>query len=252
MGIIREGFDGDVSAEWVPYTNVQRTVENGRLICSAGTIMGALIAPYKLTLNNPIEFDIAMVHDGTGMAHAGFWLCDETQKDWVRFAFQDNKININAIPNQNPNYVYNWQALFEKSVDRLTGDTRRLKVEWHSDTNASFFVDSEMIATLDIGFKAVYFAVFVYGATIAIDNLMLSSDVFVVQGNSLQDDGKASRYILINDWKTGDFIKKIVPSNTGGWQYVTDNNNPVLVTHVGEDGFAPQADGGIIPILLVE
>lgn len=72
----------------------------------------------------------------------------------------------------------------------------------------------------------------------------------VVLGNSKQDDGVASRFVLINDWQTGDFIAKVVPQADGSWSCVVKDIKPLLITHVGADGFKPQADGGIIPVVL--
>lgn len=71
---------------------------------------------------------------------------------------------------------------------------------------------------------------------------------YKVGGISLQDDGKASRLVIVNDWQTGDFLGKVVPDTTGKWQFLINEQKILLVTHIGEDGFAPQADGGITPI----
>lgn len=70
----------------------------------------------------------------------------------------------------------------------------------------------------------------------------------VVQGKSLQDDGKASRFVLIHDWASGNFIQKVVPAADGSWSYTSSNANKLIVTHIGAEGFAPQTDGPITPV----
>lgn len=74
--------------------------------------------------------------------------------------------------------------------------------------------------------------------------------MYGVNGVSLQDNGQASRFILVHNWRTGEFLDKITPKANGDWTYLNPSKEPLLITHVGEDGFAPQADGGIIPIMV--
>lgn len=69
-----------------------------------------------------------------------------------------------------------------------------------------------------------------------------------VMGKSLQDNGKASRFVLIHDWESGSFIQKVVPSTDGSWSYSPPNANKLIITHIGEEGFAPQTDAPITPV----
>lgn len=69
-----------------------------------------------------------------------------------------------------------------------------------------------------------------------------------ISGKSLQDNGKASRFILIHDWATGDFIQKVIPAADGSWSYSPPNANKLIITHIGEEGFAPQTDAPITPV----
>lgn len=69
-----------------------------------------------------------------------------------------------------------------------------------------------------------------------------------VSGNSKQDDGKISRFVLIDNWDTGGRIAKIVPDGSGNWSIPLETNVKVIVTHIGEDGYRPKADAPIIPV----
>lgn len=71
-----------------------------------------------------------------------------------------------------------------------------------------------------------------------------------ISGNSKQDDGIASRFVLISDWQTGDFIAKVTPQANGDWEYISPNSNKLIVSHVGAEGFAPKIDAPITPALV--
>lgn len=71
-----------------------------------------------------------------------------------------------------------------------------------------------------------------------------------IKGNSKQDNGVASRFVLINDWQTGDFIKKITPLANGDWEYIPRNSNKLIISHIGAEGFAPRIDGPITPVAI--
>lgn len=140
---------------------------------------------------------------------------------WIGYVFPTpvavNTIGLQMFPMMDPNWGHEWQ-----SADVEYSDDG---VNW----NVYGFIEPK-IAEMDLS----YITTPVIG-------------LYTVGGRSLQDNGIASRFVLINDWQTGDFIKKIVPSSNGEWEYKVKNQNPILVTHVGADGFAPQSDGGIIP-----
>lgn len=145
---------------------------------------------------------------------------------WIGYVFPTpvtvTSIGLQMYQSMQSNDGYEWQtADVEYSDD---GNT------WHK-----YGVIEPKIAAMDLS----------YITTPVLTTPVLAS--YSVKGRSLQDNGLASRFVLINDWQTGDFIQKIVPSSNGDWEYVTSSQNPVLVTHVGADGFAPQSDGGVIP-----
>ena len=72
----------------------------------------------------------------------------------------------------------------------------------------------------------------------------------LIGGNSKQDDGKPSRFVLIHNWDTGEFIDKIVPDSQGNWQKQLLSNIKTVVTQVGDNGYRPIADAPIIPVVV--
>lgn len=75
-------------------------------------------------------------------------------------------------------------------------------------------------------------------------------NTYKILGKSLQDDNHASRFVLINDWQTGDFVAKVTPQANGDWEYRTLNANKLIISHIGAEGFAPRIDAPIIPVAI--
>lgn len=249
--IISNTFDTNTSSEWTIYNGGSRTVGNGSLIyTNNSTSQGVLLSPYNLTVNTSIEFDIKLTADYQSRQHGGCWLYDKDKNNWLRFYFLDGNIGVNQLKGQTPiSDPLSWLNVYERSISPKfnSGKVFKMRLEVTGTTLKSY-LDGALINERDIGFAPAGFALFAYGSQIAIDNLVINQQAYIISGKSLQDDSKASRFVLIHDWATGDFIKKVVPAADGSWSYTAPDSNPVLVTHVGADGFAPQADGGIIPV----
>lgn len=251
MAIITDNFDSDTSSDWKGYNNTTCTINNNKLICTTnGNYIGVLVSPYNLTLDTPLEFTIALERDYGGLKHAGFWLCDDKMKQWARFAFQNNEFNVNLALDQAPTSISRWEFKGRATLEALSSKSRTIKAEFMSETSVVVYVDGNEVWRGDIRFKPKKFAIFCFAAIIHISALKLGSTFYQVSGKSLQDNGKASRLVLIHDWATGDFIRKITPSLDGAWRFMVETNSPLLITHIGEDGFAPQADGGVIPVMV--
>lgn len=176
------------------------------------------------------------VNDGTSVAGNAFdgnistlvhsvWGSEKTGngKDWfIQYAFNTpvtvTQIQLQMRQDMQPNWGHEWQTADVECSDDGTTWTLYGKIE-------------PKIAQMDLSLKTV--------------NIIPYTKV---AGKSLQDNAKPSRFVLIHDWKTGDFIQKIVPLPDGTWTYTQLGNAPVLVTHVGEDSYKPQADGGVVPV----
>jgi hypothetical protein len=126
--------------------------------------------------------------------------------------------------------------------------TCKLKIVSTDCRNIDVYINDVKQFSVDLGFIADSFALHNYGATTDYDNLVLDTDAIGISGNSKQDDGNVSRFILINDWQSGDFIKKIMPKPDGSWFYMSPNTNKLIVSHIGADGFAPRIDAPITPV----
>lgn len=69
----------------------------------------------------------------------------------------------------------------------------------------------------------------------------------IVSGNSTHSDTTEIQRVLINNWTTGAFIDSVVPDSAGDWESVVTGTADVLVTHIGDSGYRPLADGPITP-----
>ena len=69
-----------------------------------------------------------------------------------------------------------------------------------------------------------------------------------VGGASLLDTGVGSIKVLLHRYSDGVLIGSASPNAvTGQWQYRPQNNDPLLVTHIGPSGFRPVSDGPVTP-----
>ena len=69
-----------------------------------------------------------------------------------------------------------------------------------------------------------------------------------VGGASLLDTGIGSTKVLLHRYSDGVLIGSTSPNAvTGQWQYRLQNNDPLLVTHIGPSGFRPISDGPVTP-----
>lgn len=69
----------------------------------------------------------------------------------------------------------------------------------------------------------------------------------IVSGNSTHSDTTAAQRVFINNWTTGALIDSVVPDGAGAWQSVVTGAADVLVTHIGDSGHRPLADGPVTP-----
>lgn len=169
--------------------------------------------PPRQAFNNSEYSFCAYGFDGVNPTQDPTW--------WIGYVFSTpvtvNSIGLQMFQDMQPTSGYEWQSAVVEHSDDGNVWTKHGVIE-------------PKITTMDLSYIVTPIL-----------------DPYSVKGRSLQDNGLASRFVLINDWQTGDFIKKIVPSSSGEWEYRASNQKPVLVTHVGADGFAPQSDGGVIP-----
>lgn len=69
-----------------------------------------------------------------------------------------------------------------------------------------------------------------------------------VGGTSLLDTGVGSIKVLLHRYSDGVLIGSTSPNAvTGQWQYRLQNNDQLLVTHIGPSGFRPISDGPVTP-----
>ena len=69
-----------------------------------------------------------------------------------------------------------------------------------------------------------------------------------VGGTSLLDTGVGSTKVLLHRYSDGVLLGTVAPNAvTGQWQYRLQNNDPLLVTHIGPSGFRPVSDGPVTP-----
>ena len=69
-----------------------------------------------------------------------------------------------------------------------------------------------------------------------------------VGGTSLLDTGVGSTKVLLHRYSDGVLIGSVAPNAvTGQWQYRLQNNDQLLVTHIGPSGFRPVSDGPVTP-----
>ncbi len=69
-----------------------------------------------------------------------------------------------------------------------------------------------------------------------------------VGGTSLLDTGVGSTKVLLHRYSDGVLIGSAAPNTvTGQWQYRLQNNDQLLVTHLGPSGFRPVSDGPVTP-----
>lgn len=97
-------------------------------------------------------------------------------------------------------------------------------------------------------YKEGYIAPLIAQQDISYKTVPVLYDLYQIKGTTLQDNGVVSRFVLVHDWGTGNFITKIKPFSDGTWEYKSRNGNAVLVTHVGAAGFEPKSDGAITPM----
>ena len=69
----------------------------------------------------------------------------------------------------------------------------------------------------------------------------------IVSGNSTHSDTTEVQRVLINDWTTGVLIDSVAPDSAGDWQSIYTGASDVLVTHIGDSGYQPIADGPVTP-----
>lgn len=69
----------------------------------------------------------------------------------------------------------------------------------------------------------------------------------IVSGNSALATTAPVARVLLSEWASGKLIESLVPDAAGNWQSITVGSADVLVTHIGNSGYKPLADGPITP-----
>lgn len=249
--IIKNDFSDATSAsQWGVYNYGQADIIDGKLrYGQSSTLQGALLSPYSLTPNCTIEFDIKLVADYAGRQHGGCWLYDKDKKNWFRFYFLDNNIGTVIVVNSNPSYPsFVEQKDYPTTPTFNSGNTFKMQLVI-ADRQIDCYLDDKLIESRTLDFAPVGFALFAYGTAIDVDNWLLRIVTYTLSGNSKQDDGTPSRFVLIHDWETGRFIDKITPDAMGNWSKSRSNDAPVIVTHVGAEGYRPITDAPVIPVV---
>ena len=69
----------------------------------------------------------------------------------------------------------------------------------------------------------------------------------IVMGTSRLSTGARSDAVFLNNFASGELVRKIVPNTDGSYEFVPQSPEALLITHVGPTGYAPQADGPVMP-----
>lgn len=69
----------------------------------------------------------------------------------------------------------------------------------------------------------------------------------IVMGTSRLSTGARSDAVFLNKFASGELVRKIVPNTDGSYEFFPDSLDALLITHVGPTGYAPQADGPVMP-----
>lgn len=69
----------------------------------------------------------------------------------------------------------------------------------------------------------------------------------LVSGLSVLDNGSPSSAIIVSEYSTGKLVSKVTPAASGQYSFRPQNLTPLLITHIGPTGYAPQCDGPITP-----
>lgn len=69
----------------------------------------------------------------------------------------------------------------------------------------------------------------------------------IVMGTSRLSTGARSDAVFLNKFASGELVRKIVPNTDGSYKFAPQSTDALLITHVGPTGYAPQADGPVMP-----
>lgn len=229
---------------------VSKVVSDGMLTVTT-TSNQTLISIDKVNLAGDFNLlcDIKMIQDSAIINHAGLIIYNPILNKYLLVYFLQQRIGVDMLNNP-PNYDVPWsQAHIVDASNPLSSSFVQLKVEL-SDKTLNIYLNNVLNLTYEVTFSPSKIGYFVYGAKVGFDNLSIDYQAYQIAGNSKQDNNVASRFVLINDWQTGDFIKKITPRANGDWEYVAPNTNKLIISHIGADGFAPKIDAPITPALV--
>ena len=248
--LITDNFDFDTSAEWLLYNNAgARSVVNNQLVYEnqSSTTHGILLSPYTLLADFTLSVEMRLLTDYIGEQRGGVWLLDKDKANGMQFYFEGDhcgSIYAPSIRTDGRNPAYRDWLNTPISPTFNSGKVFTMKIV-KTGNNINYYLDNVLMRSMTAIADIKYFALFAHGSKVAYDNIQF--DALAVTGNSKQDDGTSSRFILINNWQTGDFIKKITPRANGDWKYIAPNTNKLIISHIGNDGFAPKIDAPITP-----
>lgn len=247
--IITENFDTDTSSKWLIYNNAgTRSVVSNQLIYdNSSNVHGILISPYLLSNDFTLTVQLKLLTDYTGQQRGGIWLIDKNKSNAMQFYFEtDHAGSIYATNIKTNGGIPSYSNWINTPINPTfnNGKIFTMKIVKNGN-NIGYFLDDVLMRNMSSIADIKYFAFFAHGSKVAFDNIVCN--VTGIKGNSKQDDGVASRLVLINDWQTGDFIAKITPQANGDFEYLTPNANKLIVSHIGAEGFAARIDAPITP-----
>lgn len=247
--IITENFDTDTSSKWLTYNNAgTRSVANNQLVYdNQSGVHGILLSPYTLSADFTLSVEMRLLTDYIGQQRGGIWLIDREKANGMQFYFEADhagSIYAPSIKTDGNHPAYRDWLNITISPTFNNGKIFTMKIVKNGN-NIGYFLDDVLMRNMPSIADIKYFAFFAHGSKVAFDNIVCN--VTGIKGNSKQDDGVASRLVLINDWQTGDFIAKITPQANGDFEYLTPNANKLIVSHIGAEGFAARIDAPITP-----
>ena len=68
-----------------------------------------------------------------------------------------------------------------------------------------------------------------------------------VMGTSRLATGERSDSVFIHSYASGELLRKLTPAANGSYTFAPQTLDGLLITHIGPTGYAPQADGPVIP-----
>lgn len=245
----------DSLSNWLMYSgasNKSMGITNGKLRFTNGSgSFGTVLYNPKLDKSLDVTIDLTLIQNisGDGYIDCGVYLFDSQLQNFIYISsFSNNRFGYEVLTGgiSGRKSTGKSEVIANKGID--VNQTMTIRITSDDMRKAKIYRNAELLFTVDLGFTISQFGLHNYGAIIDYDNFIINSKIAGIGGNSKQDDGKISRFVLIDNWDTGKRIAKIVPDGSGFWSIPLETNVKVIVTHIGEDGYRPKSDAPIIPV----